>query len=564
MRDTRKFIRYAVLLCLLAALWGSSTAAAQADNSNPPEQPVRLVFIHHSTGENWLQDGYGDLGMALDANNYFVSDTNYGWGPGNIGDRTDIVDWPEWFGPERSQRALDRLYAEDGQNSWWTRTMPNPGGENEIVMFKSCFPNSELGGSPNDPPDASGYDYTVGSAKHIYNLLLEYFLSRPDKMFVVITAPPVSNPEYAANARAFNNWLVYNWLEGYPGSNVFVFDFYNVLTGPDNHHRFRDGAIEHVHTPGMDTLYYPSDDDHPSVAGSQKATGEFIPLLNVYYHRWKSSAPHMPPQQGQPPAEAQPEQEIQPNAAPEIVAPDTGGLAPGALIADFNSGVSGWESHVDGLGSQLECTADQQALRIDFRLVPDGYAGCGHTFESPQDWSQSDGLSFSMQAADVDTWFTLIVSSGEGDQLHAFVVPLLAPAGSDAGWQTVSVPWMMLGVASWEEDNGQVFDPASVVGIEFSFGAGMEPFENVIHIDDLRLGAFGALPDQAHLEQQPVQEPAVAEEEEPQNEPAAVEESEAEETAEGGGLRGLCPLSLALPLAAVGLALRGRGKTHAG
>ena len=44
----------------------------------PPEQVVKLVFIHHSTGENWLRDDYGGLGKALAENNYFVSDTNYG------------------------------------------------------------------------------------------------------------------------------------------------------------------------------------------------------------------------------------------------------------------------------------------------------------------------------------------------------------------------------------------------------------------------------------------------------------------------------------------------------
>ena len=103
-----------------------------------------------------------------------------------------------------------------------------------------------------------------------------------DRLFVAITAPPVQDPTYGANARAFNNWLVYDWLADYPGNNVFVFDFYNVLTGPDNHHRFRDGQIEHVVVPGMDTLYYPSDDDHPSEAGSRKATEEFVPLLNAY------------------------------------------------------------------------------------------------------------------------------------------------------------------------------------------------------------------------------------------------------------------------------------------
>ena len=41
-----------------------------------PEQPVKLIFIHHSTGENWLTDGYGNLGSTLGENNYFVSDTN--------------------------------------------------------------------------------------------------------------------------------------------------------------------------------------------------------------------------------------------------------------------------------------------------------------------------------------------------------------------------------------------------------------------------------------------------------------------------------------------------------
>jgi hypothetical protein len=55
---------------------------------------VKLVFVQHSTGENWLADDYGGLGLALGNNNYFVSDTNYGWGPNSIGDRTDILNWP--------------------------------------------------------------------------------------------------------------------------------------------------------------------------------------------------------------------------------------------------------------------------------------------------------------------------------------------------------------------------------------------------------------------------------------------------------------------------------------
>lgn len=276
----------AALLLVLPGL-----ARAQKTDPGPPAKPVKLIFIHHSTGENWLQDGNGGLGLALGRNNYFVSDTNYGWGPDGIGDRTDIVDWPEWFTGERSARYTKAVYAESGQHAEYTRPLADPGGENQIVMFKSCFPNSDLAGKPTDPP-ARGEGLSVGNAKAIYNELLAYFATRPDKLFIVITAPPLQDRTHAANARAFNTWLLRDWLKDYRGGNVAVFDFYNVLTGPRNHHRFRNGAVEHVSEPGKDTLHYPSDgDDHPNRQGNRKATEEFVPLLNVYYHRWAAGAP---------------------------------------------------------------------------------------------------------------------------------------------------------------------------------------------------------------------------------------------------------------------------------
>ena len=192
-------------------------------------------------------DGYGDLGRTLGQNNYFVSDTNYGWGPNSIGDRTDIPNWMNGSEAHKPTRYMNAVFNESEQNSCYTRNLSDPGGENEIVMFKSCFPNSELDGHPNDPP-ATEADWTVGGAKYVYNEILQYFATRPDKLFVVITAPPIYDPEYAANARAFNQWLVNDWLRenNYALNNVAVFDFYNVLTGPNNHHRFVNGQIEHI------------------------------------------------------------------------------------------------------------------------------------------------------------------------------------------------------------------------------------------------------------------------------------------------------------------------------
>jgi uncharacterized repeat protein (TIGR01451 family) len=290
---------------------------------SPPIQPVRMVFIHHSTGGVWLDNG---LRSTLNANHYFVTETNYGWGDddaslgGPIGTYTDLGHWWNWFnGPYRDGYTAGVYANNDAAGS--NNGVTDPGGPNTIVMFKSCFPNSNLGGSPTDLPPAEGgpnplrghdaysSDMTVANAKGIYRDLLGYFQTRQDHLFIAITAPPLvsgaTSDAAAANARAFNNWLVSDWLAGYPYSNVAVFDFYSVLTSnggntntndlgsaSGNHHRFRNGAIEHPIGLAQNTAAYGQNagDSHPTGAGAQKAAAEYAPLLNIWYHRWHDGA----------------------------------------------------------------------------------------------------------------------------------------------------------------------------------------------------------------------------------------------------------------------------------
>ncbi len=274
--------RFIMMLFFFSAL---TACTEDSKKESPTSQPIPLVFIHHSCGENWLSDENGGLAEELAKNNYFVSDTNYGWGPDGIGDRTDITNWTEWFCSPQSSQILKSLYKEKESRSPYSRTNSDPGGENRIIMFKSCFPNSNLQGSPSDKAKKTG-DLSVGNAKAVYEQLLNYFITRPDKLFVVITAPPLQDAGNAENARAFNRWLVKEWLSKYKGKNVFVFDFYNILTDPNNHHRIHNGKIEYSTDSGGDILFYPSEDTHPSVEGNKKATAEFITLLNYYCKRW--------------------------------------------------------------------------------------------------------------------------------------------------------------------------------------------------------------------------------------------------------------------------------------
>ncbi len=314
-RGTAARLLLAGLACaaVLTAAAHPSPARA-AVNTAPPASPVKLVFIHHSTGQAWLADGHGGLGAALRDNNYFVSDTNYGWGPGSIGDRTDIGHWWIWFRGPSSATALTALYAESDQHSSYSRLVTDPGGANEIVLFKSCFPNSQLSG-PSAPVPAiadnpmkgqavGGGDFTVANAKGIYLDLLPYFGAHPEKLFVAVVAPPVTAPD-TPGGRALADWLVDHWLQdaGYSAGNVLVFDFYTVLSSKTgggasdvglasgNHHRVWNGAVQHKTDDGADHLAYPSagGDSHPNAAGDQKATAEFVPLLNAAYNAWKGN-----------------------------------------------------------------------------------------------------------------------------------------------------------------------------------------------------------------------------------------------------------------------------------
>ncbi len=472
-----------VLLLVSASPQPSSNF--QADNPSPPDEVVKLVFIHHSTGENWLMDGYGDLGTTLDQNNYFVSDTNYGWGPDAIGDRTDIPNWTEWFASENTPTYMDALFNENEQHASYTRSLSDPGGGNQIIVFKSCFPNSALEGNPNDLPDPEGW-LSVGHAKYVYNEILQYFGTRPDKLFVVVTAPPLSDPAYADNARAFNEWLVNDWLResNYAGNNVVVFDFYNVLTDPNAHHRVNNGQIEHI-IGTRNTLYYPSGDDHPSEQGSRKATEEFVPVLNVFYHRWK---------EGQPAEASVPSAETQAPIAP---------LPPVALglLDDFEGGIpagtAGWEAFQDeAADTSLSCapsaqTAHEgvQSLQLDFDVAANSWATCALMFEQVQDWSAADGLAFYLRSADAGLIFDVNIYAGSMTASETYLCTIETSNTTSEVWVQFILRWEEFHRADWEENAGEAFaKPNQIAGMAFGFSTYPDtPNIGAVWVDDLSL-----------------------------------------------------------------------------
>jgi hypothetical protein len=250
----------------------------------------KIMFIHHSSGYNWLATGNGNLGTALNAKGYYVTDSYYGWdadpSDGVItGDYTDTKDWTSWF----NDAIMPHVYANNYLSPAYANAIANPGGENEIIMFKSCFPMSEV--DENIPPYSKGID----DEKAIYNSLKPYFAAHQDKLFILVTPPGVTNVSSYLLTKQLCDWLVdtsTGWLSDYPGKNVYVFDLYAVLSEVNSHHRHVNGVTEHVYAADYDGespyhYYVDHYDDHPTAAGNQKATEEFMSLLEYWYYTWK-------------------------------------------------------------------------------------------------------------------------------------------------------------------------------------------------------------------------------------------------------------------------------------
>ncbi|NQS92309.1 MAG: hypothetical protein HQ574_07860, partial [Chloroflexi bacterium] len=294
----------------------------------------------------------------------------------------------------------------------------------------------------------------------------------------------------AANARAFNLWLMDDWLEenDYTLNNVAVFDFYNVLTGEDGHHTFENGQEVHQ-AARKDTLAFPSGDDHPSIEGSQKATNEFIPLLNYFYNRWQVDAPALHPQSAGDSAEENTDQAeySQREAPPELsgVIDNFEGEAP--------AGTNGWEAYWDeGTPSSLVCGVESgsgissSGLQLDYHITPHSWGTCGLSFDNPQDWSASPGLVFSILAGQTGgvLHIDLYVEGPEGQESYIYELDL--EPRMEEEWVLIGILWNLFQRVDWEEDAGSPFKKEDQIsGLAFGFGTEDNEEEGLLWIDDL-------------------------------------------------------------------------------
>jgi hypothetical protein len=219
----------AVAAALILVAWAAS----------PAQEINDLVFLHHSCGANWLSNS---LDAALTAKSYIDerNDITYGTAMasdtdrpsslgGTPGNSTDMCHWIYWFND-----YLDHVKAYDCAT-----------GFNRIIMFKSCYPLSDVSSDGTEPGNPFSGTQSLANYKDVN----------------------------AHRARLFNNWLKNEWLPSYNAAhpaldNVAVLDWFNFLANPDDHATYPNRLKEEYGGSGGDS--------HPNGTANSASTVEFI------------------------------------------------------------------------------------------------------------------------------------------------------------------------------------------------------------------------------------------------------------------------------------------------
>jgi hypothetical protein len=449
-RAPMKSLRGLMILTLvvISSLFLAANAVVQA------QQPIRIIFLHHSTGQN-LIDG-GGVRESLTALGYLFFDHGYNGEGLRLSDST-------WSG--KSFIVPDDNTDPDGFSDIFSQPYHDPPDNTfshlmqyDVILFKSCFPTSNI------EDDGQLREY-----QNYYLSIRDTIDQYPQKLFVVVTPPPQvpnnSNPDEGNRARAFASWLTSSeFLEGHP--NLVTFDFFNLLAGEDDFLKPSYRVDEW--------------DAHPNDLANQQIGPLLVDFLHnaIQAYFGEGSIPDITVEPTAP-EEAQddldPQQEIGEEPA-ETVPEENVGLVPegGMITEDLEERT--WQPDTDGLTSSISCTPDtgltnfgRSSLLVNYFLGENGYASCANLFDAHLDWSDQDGVGFYLRSDRAGQAIILLVFSGPLDNAVPFEARFESSAASVNAWDRMEFTWDAFSKSEWYgEEGGNHIDPEQIVSIVLS------------------------------------------------------------------------------------------------
>jgi hypothetical protein len=447
-----------ILFVLELALSGFALAPRLAARAAVQEKPVRIIFMHHSTGEGVIAEGGVREGFTALGYEFW----DHGYNEEGLADASGDPLGVNWSVPDDNTDP-------DGWFNIFNQPVTDPPAntlshmlEFDVIIFKSCFPNSDI------QSEEQFEDY-----RRYFLSIRDVIDQHPDKLFIPFTTPPLvpnsTSPDAAARARRWAEYLTSDeYLTGHP--NIAVFDFFSLLADQDGFLRSEYRVDE--------------SDSHPNELANRTVGPLFVQFVDPAVREFE---PGMAPAPAQQPEVSQPGGE-------EHAMPD------GRVLDDFETGdfVDRWWSYTNDGVKSFTCDLDQpgheggQVLRLTFDIAAGGSAGCGADLESNPAWAEAEGVRFYWRSD--QPGFVLRVGLGVRDLTQtnpdvAEATPFEQEMSTDGDqWSQVTVRWSDLVKPEWVGDTGvEVFDPAQVTWIVFDVGYWDKPQLGSIWIDDLEL-----------------------------------------------------------------------------
>lgn len=238
-RDRAKIVTAlgtAILLQIMMLVAGVGAESLEPGRSIPEGIEMRILFLHHSTGEaiwnggmkEWFEKYNSDHGAGIEIEaRYFPKGSPYPW------NNYPYDYWNIWV-----NHASDEPYMEEP-------TLEMLAARYDVIVWKHCFPVCQIGPDSGQPDVASEYK-SIENYKLQYEALKTKMREFSETKFVVWTGaaqveklspktwiknllkwkfPDKAGPE---RARAFFDWVKNDWDN--TGDNIFVWDFFELET----------------------------------------------------------------------------------------------------------------------------------------------------------------------------------------------------------------------------------------------------------------------------------------------------------------------------------------------
>lgn len=213
-----------------------------------------VIFLHHSVGNNLIEQG--NVRELLSAAGYQFWDHDYNYiglrdPQGTTLDYSYNIPYDN-TDPDGLLRLFSQPAYDTPINSFSSLL------QHEVIAFKSCYPASDI-----------VTDEQLAERKAWYLRMRDAMDQHPEKLFIVITQPPLNpaetNPEVAWRARAFADWLKSDeFLQG--RANVVTFDLFGQLAESDE--LAADANM-------LRQAYRQGSDSHPNQAANQIVGPQF-------------------------------------------------------------------------------------------------------------------------------------------------------------------------------------------------------------------------------------------------------------------------------------------------